>query len=166
MVGSRVPRDRRPPRPSCNGLIRPSLTNARPSPVHQKPVVGSRVPRDRHPSWNNWIHPNLTDARPSSVRQKPVVGSRVPRDRCPVAARMKSVICPPFGLSGRNERQRMESAQSAARRKPSAKRPSPCPDVDTPPSTVPRKRRAARRPPARGRVMRFCVTAAHHPFTG
>ena len=63
-------------------------------------------------------------------------------------ARMKSVIFPPFNLSGRNERQRMESAQSAARRKLIATRPFPCPDVDAPPSTIPRKRRAARKPPA------------------
>ena len=68
-------------------------------PVRQKPVVGSRVPRDRcpcaarqkpmvgrvvlnaprempprrlRPSWDSWIRPSLTEARLSPVRQKPV----------------------------------------------------------------------------------------------
>ena len=69
-------------------------------PVRQKPVVGSRVPRDRcpcaarqkpmvgrvvlnaprempprrlRPSWDSWIRPSLTDARPSPVRVKSVI---------------------------------------------------------------------------------------------
>ena len=54
------------------------------------------------------------------------------------------------GLSGGNERKRMEPAQSAARRKLVAKPPSPCPDVDAPASTFPQKNggRPEDRPPA------------------
>ena len=100
---------------------------ARPSLVRSKPVfrpsgARGRAVAPRPPPVN----------RPYLARRSPVC--------CPSEARVKSVICPPFSLSGRNERQRMESAQSAAPRKLIAKRPSPCPDVDALSSTIPRKK--------------------------
>ena len=67
----------------------------------------------------------------------------------PSGARVQSVICPPFSLSGRNERQRMESAQSAARRKLVAKPPRAHVLMWTLRRPQSHKiRRAARRPPA------------------
>ena len=81
----------------------------------------------------------LSVTSPFHARGKSVVSPWIARFMSvarPSGARVKSVICPLFSLSGRNERQRMESAQSAARRKLVAKPPSSCPDVDAPASTI------------------------------
>ena len=70
----------------------------------------------------------LSVTSPFHARGKSVVSPWIARFMSvarPSGARVKSVICPLFSLSGRNERQRMESAQSAARRKLVATPPVP-----------------------------------------